>query len=95
VVALGTGMESRKRAVCKVLDIAIEKLGCYSHAEDVLTHLRDGYQPEHVCAVGDCVAFHPKDGQEIQVDGDSFIILREDDLIAIIEPVDDLEPAPV
>lgn len=89
VVALGSGIESRKDAVRRFAEAFIETLP-HEHVDiesDLLAAV-DAYQPEHVCQLGDMVCFHPKDGQELKIDGELHLILREDDLLAVVEPIE-------
>lgn len=96
VIALGTGIAARKRAIDTFVATVLERFREWQPVpnqvrhglERELTEARDQYQPEHVCAVGDRVAFHPKDGQEIVIDGALYLMIREDDLLAVIEPIE-------
>jgi len=96
VISFGNGMESRKRAVEQFCAEAIERFHTWQPVpcqvrtglERELIEARDAYQPAHVCQVGDMVAFHPKDGQEIAIDGTLYLMIREDDLLAVLEPVE-------
>lgn len=94
VIAIGSGMEARRDAVHRAIEAAIGRLASVfrpNAQRDILIGFledeRDDYQPGHACAVGDMVCFSPKHGQELVVDGESYLILREDDLLAIVEPL--------
>ncbi len=96
VIALGDGIESRRTAVHRAINAVIERIQAAFPASTTsdaarrfLQDQRDDYRPDHVCHVGDVVCFSPKHGQELQIDGESYLMLREDDLLAVIEP----EPA--
>lgn len=38
-------------------------------------------------AVGDCIIFSPGDGEEVELDGSSYVILREGEILGVVEPV--------
>ena len=96
VVSFGNGMESRTRAIADFVETVLERFRTWqpspnqvrSGLERELIEARDAYRPAHVCQVGDMVAFHPKDGQEIAIDGTLYLMIREDDLLAVVEPVE-------
>lgn len=46
---------------------------------------------EHDVAVGDCVLFSPSAGQTIPYDGVDYVLLREADILAVVEPVTEAE----
>jgi chaperonin GroES len=48
--------------------------------------LRDGKLRPLDVAVGDVVLFGKYAGNEVKIDGEGFVLLREDDLLAITEP---------
>lgn len=92
VVALGTGVEARGRAVRAVLDVAIDLfIGCTDPETldqvENLRVLRDAYKPEHVCKPGDEVLFGTGAGTELDIAGDTYILINESDLEAVLEPV--------
>jgi co-chaperonin GroES (HSP10) len=93
VVALGDGPESRKRAVQRFADSVIDAIsdepGYYdpdalNYVRAVIMKLRDDYQPEHVCAVGDEVTFSDMAGAELDIGDDLYLLVREDDLQTIL-----------
>jgi chaperonin GroES len=48
--------------------------------------LKDGKLRPLDVAVGDVVLFGKYAGNEVKIDGEGFVLLREDDLLAITEP---------
>ncbi|HRI64886.1 MAG TPA: co-chaperone GroES [Polyangium sp.] len=48
--------------------------------------LRDGKLRPLDVAVGDVVLFGKYAGNEVKIDGEGFVLLREDDLLAVTEP---------
>ena len=48
--------------------------------------LKDGKLRALDVAVGDVVLFGKYAGNEVKIDGEGFVLLREDDLLAITEP---------
>lgn len=46
---------------------------------------KQGAPLPHVCEVGDVVVFSPRAGQEICVDGQTYIMLREDEILGKVE----------
>lgn len=52
--------------------------------EEVLDALRPA--PFDV-AVGDCVIFAPGDGEEVEFDGQTYVILREAEILGVVEAV--------
>lgn len=38
-------------------------------------------------AVGNCVIFAPGDGEEVEFDGHAYVILREGEILGVVEPV--------
>lgn len=95
VVALGTGVEARKRAVQAFADSLIEAVcmdmdagpADYERVAKLIASLRDDYRPEHVCKVGDEVLFGTGSGTELDIAGDTYILINEADLEAVLEPV--------
>ncbi len=85
VVAMGSAVSSRKRAIDMFAAQIIDQVQNKAVAQ-VVRRLADDYRPEPACAVGDMVCFSPKHGQELIIDGASYIILREDDVLAVVEP---------
>ena len=47
--------------------------------------LEDGTRGEIQVAVGDRVIFNSYAGESFQVDDDEFLLMREDDILAVIE----------
>ncbi len=39
-------------------------------------------------AVGDCVLFSPGDGEEVELDGATYVILREAEILAVVNPIE-------
>lgn len=99
VIALGDGIESRKRAVQRFADRVIAALtgndrdagsrgiADADRAADIVAELADDYQPEHVCQVGDEVTFGVTAGTEIDIAGELYLLVDEDALETIAEPL--------
>lgn len=96
VIAIGDGIEARKKAVQRFADRVIEmleygmvlgNLRLDGAALDEIRRLRDDYQPEHVCKVGDEVTFGVNAGTELDLGGESYLLVAEADLETILEPV--------
>lgn len=93
VVALGDGIESRKKAVLRFADHAIERVRVElgeeaPSAEAILSDLMAEYRPEHVCQVGDEVTFGVAAGTELDLGGELYLLVNEDDLETICEPIE-------
>lgn len=98
VVALGDGIESRKKAVQRVLKQLMSEFSPSGESIAVacamsgicgrLQELHDGYQPEHVCAVGDEVTFGVTAGTELDLGGELYLLVDENDLETLCVPIE-------
>lgn len=52
---------------------------------DAATMLRDLVKREPIVKVGDVVVFSWQSGQEIAIDGTKYLLMREDDLLGVLE----------
>lgn len=82
-VALADVLERRVAARVSILE--------HDYDADSAAMLRDLVRRQPCCAIGDDVLFAYDAGQRIDLEDDTFIILHEADLLAIVEP--ELEPA--
>lgn len=108
VVAVGEGPETLHRTIAayqKKLDAAFD---VYIH-DDVLVdgvravaaHLKqqtramlDAFEPEHLVLPGDRILFSPEAGEEVKTESGVFLVMRETDILAIIEPAsEEMDPA--
>jgi co-chaperonin GroES (HSP10) len=53
---------------------------------DAARMLRDLVRRQPCCLVGDDVLFSHDAGQEITLDNDTYVLMKEDELLAVIEP---------
>jgi len=87
VVSLGSGLEARKRAVQRFADTLItdlDRAGVRAALLERIRLQRDAYQPEHVCQVGDTVLFGVMAGTELELNGEKYLLVKEDDLEAVL-----------
>ena len=81
VVAVGRSRHPRQDEAERVADILI-----LLKLKKAANLMRDLVRPTPCVRIGDDVIYAPDAGQETAVDGDPYVILREDELLAIIEP---------
>ncbi len=86
VVAVGNGPELVAEAVNGVLD-AVSNAIDNKYVRATINDIRVCYRLEHlrIVQVGDRVLFSPNSGEEIIFEHDVFVVLQEDDVLAIIE----------
>ncbi len=89
VIAVGNPKHPRQAYIEQVASI-IHDIGAWNAATNesvsIPQLLRDLVRREPCCAVGDDVLFASDVGQEITLDSETYILLHEDDLLAIVEP---------
>ena len=83
VIAVGHPKHPRAEEVLELVN-ELEQVE-FRRAEDI-SLLRDLVRREPCCAVGDDVLFAYDAGQQITLDDESYILLHEADLLAIVEP---------
>lgn len=100
VVAVGSGPRAycaQARAVLNGLEDAVSHLqaadlcdvgiGAVKRSEvlNLIAQVRANLKPRLSVAPGDFVAFAPSAGDELTVDGESYLVMREDAVLAVLE----------
>lgn len=89
VVAVGPCAHPRKHEADQLACLierrqaAIGQVGSPEH--EAATMLRDLVAREPAVKVGDHVLFSWKDGQEVTIDDDTYLMMRESDILAVLE----------
>ena len=92
VVALGTPRhplkEEAEALATKAQLLVWDRRSCEMDAviEDAAHMLRDLVRRQPAVLIGDDVLFSHDAGQEITLDGETYVLMREDELLAVIEP---------
>lgn len=59
----------------------------FAAVDDVTEAMRALRPAPFDVAVGDCIIFSPGDGEEVELDGSSYVILREFEILGVVEAV--------
>lgn len=84
VVAIGDGPEFLRRAVDGVLNTVSDRSE-NKYVQEMVEQVRDTTRFEHLVTVGDRVLFSPSSGEEVIFEKDVFVVMREDDILAVID----------
>lgn len=100
VLAVGEGPEIAHRAVARAMTALGRRFDAYI-ADDILVdgvkavvaslkaeanQLVRNYEPEHLVMPGDRVLFSPDAGEEVTFEREVVLVMRETDVLAIVEP---------
>lgn len=96
VIAVGTPRHPLKEVAEDLADRldayhTVYGIGDSSPVSDGAALLRDVVRVQPCCAVGDDVLFSHDAGQEIAIDGDVLLLLKDDELLAVVEPEREIE----
>lgn len=91
VIAVGNPKHPLTDDASELADWLVSELQSYSdRVNEAAVLLRDLVRREPCCKAGDDVLFSHDAGQQITLESEIYILLKEDELLAIVEPEEEL-----